>query len=145
VRSGCFCNPGVREIALGFVRENLAASFREKERMTYEQFLEVIDDQKQGALRVSLGLATTFSDVYRFLQFAQTYIDCSTSPADDGTARMDERRHEVTIVTSPSGKKRLDVRACSCGYQDNRLDKSFCPSCGQPLPTLQSTVHCLIP
>ncbi len=45
VRSGCFCNPGVREMALGFVRENLAASFRKKERMTYEQFLEVIDDQ----------------------------------------------------------------------------------------------------
>lgn len=34
VRSGCFCNPGVREIALGFVREELANSFRNKERMT---------------------------------------------------------------------------------------------------------------
>jgi hypothetical protein len=110
-----FLQSGVREIALGFVRENLAASFHEKERMTYEQYLEVIDDQKQGALRVLLGLATTFSDVYRFLQFAQTYIDRSTSPADDGTAWMDERRHEDTSVTSPSWKKRFVARACSCG------------------------------
>lgn len=140
VRSGCFCNPGVREIALGFVREELADSFRNKERMTFEQFLEVIDDQKQGALRVSLGLATTFSDVYRFIQFAQTFIDRSTSLTDDGTARMDERRHEDTSVTSPSGKKRLGVRVCSCGYQDNRLDKKFCPYCGRPMPTVQLTL-----
>ena len=30
VRSGCFCNPGVREIALGLAREDLAAVFRHK-------------------------------------------------------------------------------------------------------------------
>ena len=81
VRSGCFCNPGVREIALGLVREDLASAFRQKERMTYEQFLHVIDGRKQGALRVSVGLATNFSDVYHFLQFAQTIIDRSAPPS----------------------------------------------------------------
>ena len=75
VRSGCFCNPGVREIALGLAREELASVFSQKEHMTYEQFLHLIDDRKQGALRVSVGLATNFSDVYRFMQFAQTIID----------------------------------------------------------------------
>ena len=137
VRSGCFCNPGVREIALGFVRENLAASFREKEHMTYEQFLEVIDDQKQGALRVSLGLATTFTDVYRFLQFAQTFINRSASSAGDESAQMDERRQGDTTVIAPRGKKGFVARVCACGYQDNRLDKSFCPYCGRPLQTVQ--------
>ena len=43
LRSGCFCNPGAREIALGFSREELAAIFREKEQRTFEQFLQVID------------------------------------------------------------------------------------------------------
>ncbi|MGZ6365362.1 MAG: aminotransferase class V-fold PLP-dependent enzyme, partial [Ktedonobacteraceae bacterium] len=75
IRSGCFCNPGVREIALGLAREDLASIFRHKERMSYEQFLQVIDGRKQGALRVSVGLVTNFSDIYRFLQFAQTMID----------------------------------------------------------------------
>lgn len=75
LRSGCFCNPGVREVALGFTKERLANCFREKERMTYEQFLHLIDGQKTGALRVSVGLATTFGDVYRFMQVAQTFID----------------------------------------------------------------------
>jgi len=75
VRSGCFCNPGVREVALGFVREDLANSFRNKERMTFEQFPHVIDNQKQGAVRVSMGLATNFADVYQFVQFVRTCID----------------------------------------------------------------------
>ncbi len=75
LRSGCFCNPGVREVALGFTKERLANCFRDKERMTYEQFLQAIDGQKTGALRVSVGLATTFGDVYRFLQVVQTFID----------------------------------------------------------------------
>jgi selenocysteine lyase/cysteine desulfurase len=75
IRSGCFCNPGVREIALGLEREELASVFEQKERLTYEQFLHLIDGRKQGALRVSVGLVTNFSDVYHFLLFAQTIID----------------------------------------------------------------------
>ncbi len=75
IRSGCFCNPGVREVALGFEQETLANCFRGKDQMTYEQFLYLIDEQKTGALRVSVGLATNFADVYRFMQFAQTFVD----------------------------------------------------------------------
>jgi molybdenum cofactor sulfurtransferase len=82
VRSGCFCNPGVREVALGFVREDLANSFRRKNRMTFEQFLHAIDNQKQGAVRVSLGLATNFADVYQFVQFMRTFIDRQGPLAD---------------------------------------------------------------
>jgi selenocysteine lyase/cysteine desulfurase len=74
IRSGCFCNPGVREMALGLAREELVWVFGQKESITYEQFLHMIEDKKQGALRVSLGLATNFSDVYHFLQFARRYI-----------------------------------------------------------------------
>lgn len=81
VRSGCFCNPGVREIALGLARKELARVFHQKERITYEQFLSIIEDKKQGALRVSVGLATNFSDVYHFLQFARTIIDRSAPPS----------------------------------------------------------------
>ncbi len=145
VRSGCFCNPGVGEVAFGLVRENVAAIFRNKERMTYEQFLEVVDDQRQGALRVSIGLATNFSDVYRFIQFALTFIDRQASsaseetlemPVDDETLQMQKTIHGSTTLPGPLGKKRFVVRVCACGYQDNHLDTRFCPHCGRPLPTI---------
>jgi len=84
LRSGCFCNPGVRETALGLGREELAWVFGQKKHLTYEQFLHLIADRKQGALRVSIGLATNFSDVYQFLQFAQSMVDSSapSSPVE---------------------------------------------------------------
>jgi selenocysteine lyase/cysteine desulfurase len=96
VRSGCFCNPGVREIALGFVRKDLASSFRAKERMTFEQFLHVIDNQKQGAVRVSIGLATNFADVYQFVRFLRTCID-QHGPLADKALQSQQRPPSLTI------------------------------------------------
>jgi hypothetical protein len=45
--------------------------------VTFEQFLQVIDGKTTGALRASIGLATNFADVYKYLQFAETFIDTS--------------------------------------------------------------------
>jgi molybdenum cofactor sulfurtransferase len=76
LRSGCFCNPGAREIALSYDREELAACLREKEHLSTEQFLQIIDGRlKQGALRVSVGLVTNFADVFHFTQFARNFVD----------------------------------------------------------------------
>jgi selenocysteine lyase/cysteine desulfurase len=75
LRAGCHCNPGAREVALGFGPEDLAVCFRDKERLTYEQFLHVIDGKTTGALRASIGLVTTFADVYQYARFAESFID----------------------------------------------------------------------
>ena len=75
LRSGCHCNPGVREVALGFSTQEMAAAFKDKDRLGYEEFLQVIDGKTTGAARASLGLATTFADVYRFWDFAAGFRD----------------------------------------------------------------------
>jgi selenocysteine lyase/cysteine desulfurase len=75
LRAGCHCNPGAREISIGLTESDLAVCFRDKERMTYGQFMQVMDCNTTGAVRASLGLATTFADVYRYMQFAETFID----------------------------------------------------------------------
>jgi selenocysteine lyase/cysteine desulfurase len=75
LRAGCHCNPGAREIALGFTRQDLEVCFRDKDSITFEQFLHVIDGKTTGALRASIGLVTTFADVYKYVQFAETFID----------------------------------------------------------------------
>ena len=75
LRSGCHCNPGVREVALGFSTQEMAAAFKDKDRLRYEEFLQVIDGKTTGAARASLGLATTFADVYRFWDFAAGFRD----------------------------------------------------------------------
>lgn len=75
LRAGCHCNPGAREVALGFTADDLSVCFRDKDSQTFEQFLHVIDGKTTGALRSSLGLVTTFADVYTYVQFAKTFID----------------------------------------------------------------------
>jgi selenocysteine lyase/cysteine desulfurase len=82
LRAGCHCNPGAREQALGFTREELAPCFLNADNLSYEQFLHVIDGKTTGALRASLGLATTFADVYRYVEFARTFVDRSASSAN---------------------------------------------------------------
>ena len=75
LRSGCHCNPGVREVALGYSTQEMAAAFKDKDRLRYQEFLQVIDGKTTGAARASLGLATTFADVYRFWDFAAGFRD----------------------------------------------------------------------
>lgn len=76
LRSGCFCNPGVREITHQFAGDELMPFFQDKEQMAYEELLEKIEGRPmEGALRVSVGLATNFADVYRFLQFVHSFVD----------------------------------------------------------------------
>jgi molybdenum cofactor sulfurtransferase len=75
LRAGCHCNPGAREIALGFTKADLEICFRDKAHLSFEQFLHVIDGKTTGALRASIGLVTNFVDVYRYVQFAEGFID----------------------------------------------------------------------
>ena len=75
LRSGCHCNPGVREIALGYSAQQMAAAFKDKDRLRYQEFLHVIDGKTTGAARASIGLVTTFADVYRFWEFAGGFRD----------------------------------------------------------------------
>jgi hypothetical protein len=35
----------------------------------------MIDGKTTGALRSSIGLVTTFADVYKYVRFAETFLD----------------------------------------------------------------------
>jgi len=75
LRAGCHCNPGAREAALGFSKQDLEVCFQDKHRLTFEQFLHGIDGKTTGALRASVGLVTNFADVYKYTQFARTFLN----------------------------------------------------------------------
>ncbi len=78
LRTGCFCNPGAGEIAHGLTPEEMEEAFRDQERMTFEQFLSVVLHKRHksaGAIRVSLGIASNFADVHRFLRFLARFLD----------------------------------------------------------------------
>ena len=84
LRAGCHCNPGAREAALGFTRDDLAGAFSNADGISFNQFRRRILKKTVGALRLSLGLATNFADVSRFLQFAGGFIDKSVGELPRG-------------------------------------------------------------
>jgi selenocysteine lyase/cysteine desulfurase len=85
VRSGCHCNPGAREVALGYSRTLLAACFKQKDRVSFDEFSRLTRECKDGVVRVSLGIASTFKDVYRFVSFARSFTD-RPAPLDQRAA-----------------------------------------------------------
>ncbi|MEO7002945.1 MAG: aminotransferase class V-fold PLP-dependent enzyme, partial [Ktedonobacterales bacterium] len=64
LRTGCFCNPGGGELALGISADELTSCFLKHDRLTLDEFRRCIDDKSTGAVRISLGIASTFRDVY---------------------------------------------------------------------------------
>jgi len=74
LRTGCFCNPGAGEIALGISRVELDVCFTRpdhKEVMSIDDFRKCIDGKSSGAVRISVGMITNFNDVQSFLMFAK--------------------------------------------------------------------------
>jgi selenocysteine lyase/cysteine desulfurase len=91
LRTGCFCNPGAGEWALGLTKRDVrgpwwlalaGGGFLRKRMTTVDDYLKVIGLQTGGAVRVSLGLASNVADVEAFLDFAErTYRDRGTDLA----------------------------------------------------------------
>ncbi len=77
LRTGCFCNPGAGEAALG-LNANLVRKLSRVRQLSrgLDEFVEVLGIPSLGAVRVSFGLASTAADIDKFFGFVEkTYKD----------------------------------------------------------------------
>ncbi len=74
VRTGCFCNPGAGETAFA-VSEDALAGAEFEPGMLLDDYIRLVGVPTGGAVRASLGLATNFADVHRFMSFAAEFCD----------------------------------------------------------------------
>ncbi len=75
IRTGCFCNPGDGEMALGLSAGELNTCFGAKPRMDYQDFRTCLVDKSTGAVRVSVGLVSNFEDVYALVKLAESLLN----------------------------------------------------------------------
>ena len=78
LRTGCFCNPGAGEVALGISRVELDVCFTRPDhtqRLTLDDFRLCIDGKSTGAVRISVGMVTNFNDVQAFLRFCESLLN----------------------------------------------------------------------
>ncbi|MDX9955331.1 MAG: aminotransferase class V-fold PLP-dependent enzyme [Anaerolineae bacterium] len=86
VRTGCFCNPGAGEVAHGLTPEMMAEFFKYDHGLSFEELRQLMQaryGKSINAVRISVGLASNFADVQRFLDFAQGLIDQSVTALGD--------------------------------------------------------------
>jgi selenocysteine lyase/cysteine desulfurase len=78
IRTGCFCNPGAGELALGLSRGEIESCLAAPAAsMTQDEFRRCIDGRSTGAVRVSLGLVSSFADVAAFARFIESFAEPS--------------------------------------------------------------------
>jgi len=75
LRTGCFCNPGAGEAALGISFEELASCFRGSSRMTIDTFRGCLVDKGSGAVRISYGVASVHRDALALLELLETFAN----------------------------------------------------------------------
>ena len=88
LRTGCFCNPGAGEIAHDIQQEEMAECFRSETPVSYMELYEKLQEiggKTASTIRVSTGIASNFADVYRFMRFAERFVDMRA--ADFGEVR----------------------------------------------------------
>ncbi len=80
IRTGCFCNPGAGEIAHGLGAAQMREYFGRSQAVS---FVDLRNDMLTkydllvSAIRTSVGIATNFADLYRFLCFVGGFVDKS--------------------------------------------------------------------
>ena len=78
LRTGCFCNPGTGETAEHITEDDILAALDQSHDMSLPRFLRFITHRggkSAGAIRVSVGIASNFADVQRFLTFVASLRD----------------------------------------------------------------------
>ena len=80
LRTGCFCNPGAGEVAHGLTESDMRDFFGRDDAVSFMDLRrEMLDryDLLVAAIRVSVGVASNFTDVYRLVCFLQSFLDRS--------------------------------------------------------------------
>lgn len=78
LRTGCFCNPGAGEVAFGLTSAEMVTFFEQGEPFTFSELRsEMLTryEKAVGAIRVSVGVATNFADVYALASFLESFVD----------------------------------------------------------------------
>jgi selenocysteine lyase/cysteine desulfurase len=95
LRTGCFCNPGAGEAAEGLTEEDMLAALTLGADVNLFSFLRLMQSRghkSAGAIRASIGLASNFADVWRFVRFVEGFRDQTRLTVGDVSFDIDSCR-----------------------------------------------------
>ncbi|HNV99305.1 MAG TPA: aminotransferase class V-fold PLP-dependent enzyme [Chitinophagales bacterium] len=74
IRSGCFCNPGIDETNNCLTAEELSRYYSSRDNGDFRDMMQYLGKMR-GAIRISVGIPTTQSDLDTCIRFISNYID----------------------------------------------------------------------
>ncbi len=74
LRGGCFCNPGIDEVNNCVSTDELARYYTSRDKGDYYDMIAFLGKMR-GAIRLSVGMATTKAYIDAFVKFASTLLD----------------------------------------------------------------------
>jgi selenocysteine lyase/cysteine desulfurase len=102
LRTGCFCNPGAGEVAHRLTAEDMAKWFGHDEPVSPAELRAgILRDLGRvvAAIRISVGVATNFADVYRFMCFLQGFVDQTVDDIDSRSLSEEDTGGHTTPHT----------------------------------------------
>jgi selenocysteine lyase/cysteine desulfurase len=83
LRTGCFCNPGAGETTHGLSEQQMRTFFeqkagQEKRLISFMELRQIMQERyckSVSAVRISVGIASNFDDVYRFMHFISGFLN----------------------------------------------------------------------
>lgn len=78
LRTGCFCNPGIDEANNCLMPDELADFFKMREKGNYKDMIAFIG-RLRGAVRISLGMVSNYTDIERFIRFVSSFKNMSAT------------------------------------------------------------------
>lgn len=74
LRTGCFCNPGIDELAHDLSATELSNYFNSTDQGDYYDAIAFLG-KLRGAVRISAGFITNVHDVMRFISFTRSFLN----------------------------------------------------------------------
>lgn len=74
LRTGCFCNPGIDELAHNIGADELSRYFNSTNQGNYYDAI-VFLGKLRGSVRISVGFITNVQDITRFVAFARSFLN----------------------------------------------------------------------
>jgi molybdenum cofactor sulfurtransferase len=91
LRTGCFCNPGAGEITHGLTGDEMHSFFELNKPVSFLELRQTMQKRfhkSVSAVRISVGIASNFSDVYKFMGFISGFLN--QAAAQVGSATYEE-------------------------------------------------------
>jgi len=74
LRTGCFCNPGIDELAHDINATELTDYFNSTDQGDYYDAINFLG-KLRGSVRISVGFITNVNDVMKFVSFARSFLN----------------------------------------------------------------------